>query len=97
MPRVLPSVDAKPSHPQLSPSFVETVAGFTAGVAATLVVHPFDILKTRLQRKSTMPHREGSGKVGRWEGGKVGSGKAEVACMAGSCRDGQSDASFLNS
>ena len=32
-----------------SSSVVETTAGFSAGVAATLVVHPFDILKTRLQ------------------------------------------------
>ncbi|KAF2666080.1 mitochondrial folate carrier protein Flx1, partial [Microthyrium microscopicum] len=27
----------------------ETAAGFTAGVAATLVVHPLDVLKTRIQ------------------------------------------------
>jgi hypothetical protein len=39
----------------LSNSVIETVAGFTAGVAATLVVHPFDILKTRLQRESRRP------------------------------------------
>lgn len=49
MPRVYPSIDGKTSDPHLSPSFVETVAGFTAGVVATLAVHPFDVLKTRLQ------------------------------------------------
>ena len=49
MPRVYPSIDGKTSDITLSPSLVETVAGFTAGVVATLAVHPFDILKTRLQ------------------------------------------------
>ena len=33
----------------LSSSVVETVAGFTAGVVSTLVVHPLDLVKTRLQ------------------------------------------------
>jgi solute carrier family 25 folate transporter 32 len=33
----------------LSSSVVETVAGFTAGVASTLCVHPLDLVKTRLQ------------------------------------------------
>ncbi|MCJ1294650.1 hypothetical protein MMC34_006208 [Xylographa carneopallida] len=28
---------------------IESVAGFTAGVAATVVVHPLDVIKTRLQ------------------------------------------------
>jgi len=49
MPRVYPSIDGKTADITLSPSFVETVAGFTAGVVATLAVHPFDVLKTRLQ------------------------------------------------
>ena len=31
---------------------VETIAGFTAGVATTVVVHPLDLLKTRLQGQS---------------------------------------------
>ncbi|KAI1422172.1 mitochondrial folate carrier protein [Xylaria sp. FL1777] len=31
------------------PAFVETVAGLTAGTVATLVVHPLDIVKTRMQ------------------------------------------------
>lgn len=33
----------------LSSSFVETVAGFTAGVVSTLCLHPLDLVKTRLQ------------------------------------------------
>lgn len=50
MPRVVPPIEGRTSPNQsLNPSFVESVAGFSAGVVATLVVHPFDILKTRLQ------------------------------------------------
>jgi hypothetical protein len=33
----------------LSSSFVETIAGFTAGIVSTLCLHPLDLLKTRLQ------------------------------------------------
>ncbi|OJD11596.1 hypothetical protein AJ78_07667 [Emergomyces pasteurianus Ep9510] len=33
----------------LSPSVVETLAGFTAGISSTLAVHPLDVIKTRLQ------------------------------------------------
>lgn len=51
MPRALPPIDGATSH-ELSSSFVELVAGFTAGTAATLAVHPFDVLKTRLQSKA---------------------------------------------
>ncbi|TID19677.1 hypothetical protein E2P81_ATG06844 [Venturia nashicola] len=47
MPRVVPPIDGKTNN--LSASLIETTAGFTAGIVATLVVHPFDILKTRLQ------------------------------------------------
>jgi solute carrier family 25 (mitochondrial folate transporter), member 32 len=50
MPRALPPIDGA-SPPGLSPSLVETVAGFAAGAIATLAVHPFDVLKTRLQSK----------------------------------------------
>ncbi len=34
-----------------SPSSIESIAGFTAGTVSTLVVHPLDIIKTRLQSK----------------------------------------------
>lgn len=36
----------------LSPALVETIAGLTAGSVATLVVHPLDIVKTRMQSTS---------------------------------------------
>ncbi len=34
-----------------SQSSIESIAGFTAGTVSTLVVHPLDIIKTRLQSK----------------------------------------------
>ena len=40
----------------LSPSIVEGTAGFAAGVAATLVAHPFDLVKTRLQSMMVLNH-----------------------------------------
>jgi hypothetical protein len=33
---------------------IETIAGFTAGLATTAVVHPLDLIKTRLQGKMTL-------------------------------------------
>lgn len=40
----------------LSPGLIETVAGLSAGSVATLVVHPLDIVKTRMQlHRSTAP------------------------------------------
>lgn len=33
----------------IPPPLIETIAGFTAGVASTIVVHPLDVVKTRLQ------------------------------------------------
>ncbi|KAL0943925.1 mitochondrial folate carrier protein [Colletotrichum truncatum] len=36
-------------HAGLSPALVESVAGLSAGSVATLVVHPLDIVKTRMQ------------------------------------------------
>ncbi|OAA40339.1 Mitochondrial carrier domain protein [Metarhizium rileyi] len=36
-------------HGGLSPALVESAAGLSAGVVSTLVVHPLDIVKTRMQ------------------------------------------------
>ncbi|KAF2490586.1 solute carrier family 25 protein [Lophium mytilinum] len=54
MPRALPPLegpvhDPPPRPSKLSPSVVESVAGFTAGVVSCLTVHPLDLLKNRLQ------------------------------------------------
>lgn len=49
MPRVYPPLEGRQPNAAISPSLVESVAGFTAGVVSTLVVHPFDVVKTRLQ------------------------------------------------
>ncbi|KAF6836192.1 mitochondrial folate carrier protein [Colletotrichum plurivorum] len=38
-------------HAGLSPALVESIAGLSAGSVATLVVHPLDIVKTRMQTK----------------------------------------------
>ncbi|KKZ60634.1 hypothetical protein EMCG_04707 [[Emmonsia] crescens] len=44
----------------LSPSVVETLAGFTAGISSTLAVHPLDVIKTRLQVDRFSSSRVGS-------------------------------------
>ncbi|XDG01981.1 hypothetical protein ABKA04_001596 [Annulohypoxylon sp. FPYF3050] len=46
------------NHAGLSPATVETISGLSAGSIATLVVHPLDIVKTRMQihqRASSTP------------------------------------------
>lgn len=44
------------NHAGLSPALVETIAGLSAGSVATLVVHPLDIVKTRMQlHRSSAP------------------------------------------
>ncbi|GAM86642.1 hypothetical protein ANO11243_046580 [Dothideomycetidae sp. 11243] len=49
MPRVYPPIEGRQASSTVSPSLVESVAGFTAGIVSTLAVHPFDVVKTRLQ------------------------------------------------
>lgn len=41
-------------HAGLSPAIVESIAGLSAGTVATLVVHPLDIVKTRMQSKNCL-------------------------------------------
>lgn len=53
MPRVYPPLEGRQPAVNISPSIVESIAGFTAGMVSTLVVHPFDVIKTRLQLKPT--------------------------------------------
>lgn len=43
------------NHARLSPALVETCAGLSAGAISTLVVHPLDIIKTRLQSTPLRP------------------------------------------
>lgn len=40
------------NHAGLSPAVIESIAGLSAGTVATLVVHPLDIVKTRMQSVS---------------------------------------------
>ena len=60
MPRVYPPLSQDAKTNGLSPSLIESAAGFTAGSVSTLAVHPFDIVKTRLQIESTSRSRPGS-------------------------------------
>lgn len=59
MPRVYPPLEGRQPSVSISPSLVESVAGFTAGVVSTLAVHPFDIVKTRLQIEQNERSRPG--------------------------------------
>ena len=56
MPRVYPPLETRQSSVSISPSLVESVAGFSAGVVSTLAVHPFDVVKTRLQIEQNAPN-----------------------------------------
>ncbi|KAJ5612382.1 hypothetical protein N7510_005576 [Penicillium lagena] len=75
LPSPRPTEQFMPSQDGLSPSFVETVAGFTAGIVSTLCLHPLDLLKTRLQvDRTTSSSRLGSSfriirEISRHEGG----------------------------
>ncbi|KAF4473078.1 FAD carrier FLX1 [Fusarium albosuccineum] len=42
------------NHAGLSPATIESIAGLSAGTVATLVVHPLDIVKTRMQKLSAV-------------------------------------------
>ncbi|KAJ5755307.1 hypothetical protein N7533_004850 [Penicillium manginii] len=58
----------------LSSSVVETVAGFTAGIASTVSLHPLDLVKIRLQVDRSSSSRLGSSlriirQIARHEGG----------------------------
>lgn len=44
-----------PNRHGLSPASIETIAGLSAGLVSTIVVHPLDIIKTRLQGTITFP------------------------------------------
>ncbi|KAM3082221.1 mitochondrial FAD carrier protein flx1 [Clarireedia jacksonii] len=44
------------NHARASPALVETVAGLSAGTISTLVVHPLDVIKTRLQIERSTSH-----------------------------------------
>ncbi|KAI9714850.1 MAG: hypothetical protein M1820_000139 [Bogoriella megaspora] len=59
MPRVVPPIEGRTNNPAISPSVIETAAGFTAGIVSTLVVHPFDVVKTRLQVRQGQQTRWG--------------------------------------
>ncbi|PSK56810.1 hypothetical protein B9Z65_6434 [Elsinoe australis] len=59
MPRVYPPIDGRQPASTISPSLVESAAGFTAGIVSTLAVHPFDVIKTRLQINYAQPARRG--------------------------------------
>lgn len=54
MPRALPPIEGNKGR-NISPSVVESVAGFSAGVISCLTVHPLDLLKNRLQCKNRAP------------------------------------------
>ncbi|SZF01636.1 unnamed protein product [Blumeria hordei] len=50
-------------HARLSTAQVEAVAGLLAGSTATLVVHPLDVIKTRIQGTPQVQHRNSAGPI----------------------------------
>ncbi|KAF2259581.1 mitochondrial carrier [Lojkania enalia] len=58
MVRALPPIEGN-KGPYLSPSLVESLAGFSAGVISCLTVHPLDLLKNRLQLNTATASRPG--------------------------------------
>jgi solute carrier family 25 folate transporter 32 len=60
MPRVYPALEGREPILTLTPSLVETAAGFSAGVVSTLAVHPFDVVKTRIQLEQDAKTRIGN-------------------------------------
>lgn len=65
MPRVYPPINDRQSNVTISPSIIESTAGFSAGVVSTLAVHPFDVIKTRLQIEQHASRSGGSFSVMR--------------------------------
>ena len=81
MPRVYPALEGREPI-TLAPSVVETAAGFTAGVVSTLAVHPFDVVKTRIQlEQNAKSHMGNTRRVARqianeaWHQGYRGHGR----------------------
>lgn len=64
MPRVYPPLEgSRNPHSNLPPSLVEIVAGFSAGIVSTLAVHPFDVVKTRLQVDQSFENVRAGGSI----------------------------------